>query len=209
MSRLTVPDSERFPRTEILSLPLVGFSESLKAAVEPSWSVRLPKKLSSPAVEGEPGAMREPQAAVMSAAMVAAVAPPPSRPLPLASVSGTAELNDPPSARTYVGVPVMVADCRLMVLPAMRRALFKVPLFRLMLVMGAAAEPMLWPDILSVPPSRVRVVMLGLGLPAVTATVVLASRMSVLMLAVPPLMMNVPREGPAAALPLVRLARKN
>src|SRR4051812_38471353 len=64
---------------------------------------------------------------------------------------------------------------------------------------------MLWLDMLRVPPSRVRTVSLA----ADEASVVLASRMSVLMLAVPPLMMKRPREGPAPAVALVRLARKN
>ena len=68
----------------------------------------------------------------------------------------------------------------------------RLPLVRSTVVNGAAREPMSLPIMFSVPPASVTVVKFGPGL----ETVVLASRMSVPMLAVPPLMVKTPLDRP-------------
>src|SRR4051812_13510096 len=131
--------------------------------------------------------------------------PPPSMPPPLTRVSvGMLLLSVPASGRRNVGGPETVTvGVRLIVLPEIRLAPFNVPLLRLMVVIGAAYVPILWPLRFSVPPASVSVVLFAARL----EMVVLGSRISALIFAVPPLIVKLPLDGPAAAMfVFVRLA---
>jgi hypothetical protein len=106
ISMLTVPLTLRFCATVSWSLPDAPLPESLNAAVEPSWSVRLLLNWSVPTTPVEPGAMRDPLAAVMSPATVPTpAAPPPSIPPPLSVSAPPAGVSVPRGAMDSAGAP--------------------------------------------------------------------------------------------------------